>query len=301
MTDWTSGLLPEDVAADVLSTAAEESAVLALATRREMPAGVEWVPLVSKQPSAAWLDAPGAHKPYSEIEWSADKLVARELALTTFVEDAYLEDASWNPEAQAEGEMAATIARSLDRAVLFGDSAPSGFPAGGIVSTPVKGDDALDALDKALAVVEASGVAPTGIAAGPQIGSALRQAYREAEALPSAAPTNTVFGLPVRIVPDWDSSKGDAIVGAWSYLLIGVRQDIEVDRSTDATLTDGKGQIIVSAFEQDITVLRAHARFGCVIGKPVGVAGQPIVPFATASWSAGGEETVRATRSGSKS
>jgi HK97 family phage major capsid protein len=134
-TDWTSGLLPENVAADVLSAAEEQSAVLALATTRQMPSGVEWLPLVEVAPTAEWINT-GQRKPYSEIVLGASKLQARELALTFFVEDAYLNDSSWNPEASAEQEMSAAIARALDSAVLFGSDAPSGFPSGGIASAP---------------------------------------------------------------------------------------------------------------------------------------------------------------------
>src|SRR5262249_18481095 len=126
-TDWTSGLLPENVASDVLSAAEEESAVLSLATTRPMPSGVEWLPLVEVAPTASWLEAPGDRKPFSPVQWSAEKLIARELALTFWVEDAYISDTSWNPEASAEKEMAGAIARALDVAVLFGTNAPAGF------------------------------------------------------------------------------------------------------------------------------------------------------------------------------
>ena len=287
-TDWTSGLLPEGVAADVLRAAEEASAVMSLASVRRMPSGVEWVPLVNVQPRAEWLDAVGDRKPFSAIEWGAEKLVAREVALTTFIQDAYLQDATWNPEREAEAELSGAIARAVDGTILHGDPSVAGFPPGGIVGDPVTGDDAIDALDKALAVVEASGVAPNGIIAGPQIGTALRQAYRDVQALPSEAPAGNVFGLPVRISTVWDSTTADAIVGNFSFLILGLRSDVAIDRSSDAVLTDGSGGIIVSAFEQDITVLRCHARIGCVLGRPVGPSGNPVVPFASAKWTSGG-------------
>lgn len=300
MTDWTTGLLPETVAADVLTAAEEASAVMSLATVRQMPSGIEWLPLVEVQPQAAWIDT-GARKPYSAIDWGAEKLVARELAVTTYVPDAIIADTTFNVEAETERELAAAVARAFDLAVLFGTDAPDGFPAGGIASAPVTGPDALDALDKALAVVEASGVQPNGIVAGPEIGSALRQAYIAAGALPSEAPSGLLFGLPVRVVANWDASKGDAIVGAFQFLQIGVRQDITVDRSQDAVLTTGDPPVIVvSAFESDVTVVRCHARFGCVLGRPVGPGGDPVVPFATAEWSTASASAQRQRGSGGR-
>src|SRR5262249_32781699 len=154
------------------------------------------------------------------------------------------------------------VARRFDAAVLFGGG-PESYPKGGIVPKPIKGEDALEALDKALGAVEDSGVLPTGIAAGAQINSALRQAYIAAGALPGQQVEPNVFGLPCRVSPRWDSSKGDALVGAWEFLQVGIREDVEVDISTDATLLDEEGNVAASMFQDDSTAIRVHARFGC--------------------------------------
>ena len=277
-TNWTDGgLLPEAVANSVLTAVEEQSAVLALATTRPMPAGVEYLPLQANAPKATWIET-GARKPYQKVVWSAEKLTAREVALTTYVEDVLIADVSFNIEAETERALGAAIARALDAAVLFGTDAPPGFPPNGIVTAAVSGPNALAALDAALGVVEASGVQPTGIVSGPAIGSALRGAYLEAGALPSERPSESVFGIPARVSPIWDSSRGDAIVGAFEYLVIGVRQDITVETSRDGVLTDASGKVIVSAFEQDVTLVRAHARFACAIGRPIGPDGSgPII------------------------
>jgi hypothetical protein len=283
-TDWTSGLLPQSVSDSVLSAAEEESAVLSLAQTRRMGTATEWVPLVSVAPRAAWIDT-GERKPYSAIEWSAERLTARELAVTTYVEDAYIDDASWNVEASVEHELGAAIARALDAAVLFGTDAPPGFPAGGIATAPVTGPDALAAIDAALTAVEATGVIPNGVVAGPAIGSALRQAYLAQGSLPSDAPSNQLFGIPSRVTPVWDPTKGDAIVGDFDLLVVGVRQDIEIETSRDGVLQDAAGEIIANAFEQDLTLVRAHSRFAVAVGKPVQPDGSgAVVPFATADW-----------------
>lgn len=71
-----NGLLPVSVAADVLSAVQEQSAVLALATRRPMPAGVEYLPLAANQPKAEWIDT-GERKPYSEIVWTCHRGAGR--------------------------------------------------------------------------------------------------------------------------------------------------------------------------------------------------------------------------------
>ena len=92
----------------------------------------------------------------------------------------------------------------------------------------------------------------------------------------------------------------DAIVGDFNLLVLGIRQDVTVDRSTDAVLTDGSGGIVISAFEQDVTVLRCHARIGCVVGTPAGPSGDPVVAFASARWSDGSASVQRQRGSGGR-
>jgi HK97 family phage major capsid protein len=280
-TDW-SGLLPEAVSERILTATEELSVVLGLATARPMAAGVESIPLVSLAPEAEFVGR-GERKPIAKIEWSAERLEAEEIACVVAVADVDIRDAGPDLEESVERELAAAVARRFDTAVLFGGG-PASYPEGGIVPKPIEGEDALDALDKALSAVEGSGVLPSGIAAGAQINSALRQAYIAAAALPGQQIEPSVFGLPVRVSPRWDSSKGDALVGAFEFLQVGVRQDVEVDISSDGVLLDEEGAVQVSAFQDDQTLIRVHGRFGCAVGKPVGEDGKPVEPFAAADW-----------------
>lgn len=70
MTDWTSGLLPQNVAADVLSAAAEESAVRAHATTR---------PMLGAKPTAAVPE--GGPSPESRSEFSGRRRVAEKVTV----------------------------------------------------------------------------------------------------------------------------------------------------------------------------------------------------------------------------
>jgi hypothetical protein len=67
--------------------------------------------------------------------------------------------------------------------------------------------------------------------------------------------------------------------------LVGVREDIKVEISHDGVLVNPAGDIVVAAFQDDQTLVRAHARLGVVVGKPVQPDGTGVVqPFATADW-----------------
>ena len=75
--------------------------------------------------------------------------------------------------------------------------------------------------------------------------------------------------MPVAVTSPWDSTKGDAIVGDWSHLVIGVREDINFDLSNDGVLANPAGDIQVSAFQDDMTLVRVVFRAGCVLAKPL--------------------------------
>jgi hypothetical protein len=295
-----SDLIPVGVASDLVAAITTQSVALTLGRRQPMPTGVEIVPVVESQPTAEFVAA-GGRKPASKIEWTAEHLRAEEVATTLSIPDSFLDDAGYPVWNAVRPSVASGIAKAIDEAVLYGVGAPPSFPTGGVAAlagAALSGGDALSALDAAFAKVEGQGLPVTGIAAGVQIATALRQAYRAAAALPSVTPEQTVYGVPVAVTPIWDSSKGDALVGDWQLLLVGVRTDLRFETSTDGVLLDADGQIITSAFQDDVTLLRAFMRIGCVIGRPVAPDGSgPVDPFAFASWTAATPGAASKTKS----
>ena len=285
-TDW-SGLLPSDVAARVIESAIQQSVVLRLATRQPMPSGTETIPVVAVAPQAGWVAA-GGRKPITKVEWSSEVLKAEEIAAVAAIPDVYISDTSgsWNPEESTENELAKAVGQALDRAVLWGTDAPASFPSGGIVGMaggPVSGGDAFAAISDAMAELEGEGILPDGIASGPGIGVALRSAALEAGDY-AAAPTNTLFGVPVAVTVPWPSTP-KAIVGGWSNLVVGIREDVNFTVSREGVLLDDAGNVVVSAFQDDMTLVRVFARFGVVIAKPLAADGsEPSTPFVGATW-----------------
>ena len=103
------------------------------------------------------------------------------------IPDVYIDDTSgtWSPRESAENELAKAVARVLDAAILWGVNAPAGFPVGGVAAAAgaaQTGATALEAIDKALSVIETDGLVPNGIASrrpsaghsGPPIGRSRR-------------------------------------------------------------------------------------------------------------------------------
>jgi HK97 family phage major capsid protein len=284
-------LIPREVADQAIAAAEQQSVCLALGNVIRMPAGLESVPCVSVSPQVDFVTPTmGGRKPATTIEWTSEQLQPVEIAGTLAIPDAYVADAGYPVWSSVQSELAKGIAKVLDQAILFGTGAPPEFPTGGIAAlagAAQTGTSAEEAIDKALGAVEAQGVRPSGIAAGLAISSELRKAQIASSMGPVVTDTAPVlFGLPLQTTVYWDSAAGDALVGDWGMLLVGVRQDITYDLSTDGVLVDGAGAIQVSAFQDDMTLMRVHVRVACAIAQPAGQAGTPVVPFAFADWTA---------------
>jgi HK97 family phage major capsid protein len=286
-------LIPKGVADEAIGAAEQESVVLALANVIRMAAGIESVPVVSVAPVVDFVTPTfGGRKPITTIEWSAEQLQPVEIAATLAIPDQYIDDAGYPVWESVRSELAKAIATKLDLAVIFGTDAPPEFPAGGLAAlagAPETGTTAEEAIDAALAAVEAEGVQPSGIASGLAILSAMRQSQLASGVGPvTQGQTMQLFGLPVEVTPAWPAASpaGDAVVGDWEKLLVGIREDVMFDLSSDGVLLDGTGNIVVSAFQDDMTLMRVHLRVAVAVAQPVGPGGSATVPFAFADFPA---------------
>src|ERR1700749_641450 len=284
-----SGLTPPPQAAELISAAQTSSAVLQLARRQPMPSGAASVPILAALPDAGFVGT-GARKPFTDLGFTNETLKAEEVAATVAIPQAYLDDAGINLWNSVRPELAAAIGRAVDNAVLFGAGAPASFPAGGIVNgAPViaAGTDAVDTVHQAMAAVENTGLDLTGSAADTAVKSVLRGVRHTNNALllgvdqvVGGRNVQTLYGVPIA----WnvlDSSTIDFITGDWTKLIVGVRQDMRYETSTDGVIVDGTGAVVISAFQDDVVLMRVYMRLGSVLAKPVGPRGQT-VPFAVA-------------------
>ena len=283
-------LIPSSVVAQVVEALRVQSATVALGNVIQIPTGEASVPILTEQPTASFVTPRyGGRKPLTQITWSAQRLVAEEIALTLGIPDAYLDDAQVPIWTMIRPSLATAIAQTLDQAGFFGVDAPASYPVGGVAAAaqPPVGttDKAADSLDAAMAAIEQSGLTPSGIAANAIIRQALR-----AEARMQLVPVATdieyaYYGLPTVTLAPWDAAQGDAFVGDYATcLLVGLREDVVFETSTDGVLLDDTGAIAISAFQDDTTLMRVRMRVGVALGVPVGPDGNPTVPFKAAKW-----------------
>jgi 3D (Asp-Asp-Asp) domain-containing protein len=288
-TDYTN-TIPRAVADDLLIAITVESVALRLGTVIRMPEGLESLPVVSALPTAGFTNPRfGGRKLATSIEWSAQQLVPEEIAAALAIPSAFVDDAGFPVWEQVRPMLSTAIAKVIDNAVLFGNGEPTTYPPNGVSGAvaPAVSADALTAIDSGLAALEAQGLVGNGIASSPVIGTALRQEYRSIAVTPDVAPAQTLYGIPVMTTPVWDETKGDAIVGDWTKLVIGMRQDLRFETSTDAILQDGTGAIIANAFQDDLVAMRCYLRMGVAIGAPLHPeTGTATDPFVNVDWTA---------------
>lgn len=289
-----SGLVPQSQAAELVTAAVTQSAVLQLGKRQPMPSGATSVPILTALPDAGFVGV-GGIKPFTDMGFTNEVLKAEEVAATVAIPQAYLDDSGVNLWSAVRPELGAALGRAVDNAVLFGTGAPASFPAGGITNgAPVApaAADAVETVNQAMALVENSGLPVTGHAADLRVKSVLRGVRDTNNALllgfdqVGANTVQTLYGVPI-VWQLLESASIDFITGDWDMLIIGVRQDIRYETSTDGVLADATGKVIISAFQQDSVLMRVYMRLGCVLAKPVGPRGQT-VPFAVSQLGAGG-------------
>lgn len=282
MVTFDPSLIPVEVQSAVIQAVTETSVALRLATTQPMPTASATIPVLGSFPTAGWITS-GGRKPMTQMNWTAESIHAEELAATIDVPTAYIDDAGFPLWDSIQPRMVEALALAVDEAVLFGTNAPATFPPGGVlansfaVALPAAPQNDIAGLFNAcLAHVEQQGLDPTSHAADVVTRSLLRGARTttgDTLFVPSIAGgmPATVYGLPIAFSRGgaFDTTKAIDITGDWTCLRIGIRQDVTVDTSAEATLVDSTGKVLVSAFQDDKIIMRVHMRLGAVIGKPV--------------------------------
>ena len=231
-TEW-SNLIPESVARDVIDAAVGTSRPCSSsATSFVMPSGVTHVPVVTVAPSAQFVGV-GARKPVTTVEWTAERLEPEEIAAIAVVPDQFIDDAGF-PVWQSVQARSRRDREDVDAAVIFGTNAPATYPTGGIAALAGAAEPAPTRWKRSTRRQARRGdrARPERDHAGSPIGSALGRRTRDDGAALGGAGGEHLRDARCR-TPAWDPTKGDALVGDWSKLLVGIREDISFDLSSD--------------------------------------------------------------------
>lgn len=279
----TAALVPEEVSSAMLTSLQAQSVVLELGQRIPMSRNQTRFPVLSALPTAYFVSGDTGLKQTTEAAWANKYMYVEEIATIVPIPEAVLDDAGFDVWAAIQPLMEAAIARTLDAAVIFGTNAPTTWVTeGNLVADAVAAGNVVARgtnnaaaggihgdLSDLLATLELDGYIPNGAVGNVSLKGRLRQVRAttgETIPLPADLPVPR-YALPGL----WPTglSAAELLVGDWTNLVVGVRQDMTYKLITEGVITDNTGAIIYNLPQQDMVALRLVFRAAYAVANPI--------------------------------
>ena len=263
--------------------------------------------VLSHLPVAGWVknsatpsngdEADIKNKPVGYLAYQGVDLVAEEIAVIVPVSINTLSDVEdFGVELMPEisEQVIGAFQEVIDSTIFFGTNSPwTGAIQYGLVGGATTAGKTVqwdgnaglsfyNAINEAMAYVEASGYVPTAILGGPSLNSAFRGTITTLGVL--AGDQGEIGALPrhIDLTGGFDESSAFAIVGDFRYLVYSFREEISMRILYEATLKDpATGTELYNLAQQDMIGLRFTMRLGAQLPNPVNrVGGDTRYPFA---------------------
>ncbi len=231
---------------DIFQKAAKSSFVMANATRLpNMTGSTSELTILNELPVAYWTDYDTEHRRLTKLSLAGKTIVAKEAHVLVPLSIIAINDAKngGNIRQLIIDRGGEAIGKLFDQAVIIGKNKPRGFREGVVPSaiavgaTVTQSGSLYTAVSDAMALVEASDYEPNGIVGG----LGLKAAFRNMLDTSGRPITGTeVDSLPKTFLNNgsWDKNVASLIVGDWKQVYYSVRQEMEVDVFTEATIKD---------------------------------------------------------------
>lgn len=278
-----AAMVPEEVSNAMLGNLEQQSAMMALGTKIPLARNQTRFPVLSALPVAYFVSGDTGLKQTTEAAWANKFLYVEEIACIVPVPESVLDDASFDIWGSLRPLMETAISRTLDAAIVFGTSAPATWIAeGNLVGKAVaagnlvaRGTNAAAAgaihgdLSDVVGKLEVDGYAANGAIGNITLRGRLRQVrdttgqqMQLAEDIPT--PIYNLGGL-------WPTgaSAAEYLVGDFTQLVVGIRQDMTYKVLTEGVITDAGGLIIYNLPQQDMIALRLVFRAGYAVANPI--------------------------------
>jgi HK97 family phage major capsid protein len=278
------GLIPEEVAGDVLKAVVQESAALALSRRVTMTTKLHRSPVLSLLPQAYWVAGDTGLKQTSEAAFQGLDLTAEEIAVLIPIPEAVLDDASYDVWGELREPIAQAIGVKLDAAIFSGTEKPASWPeaiipaaiaalnTSTIDATAAEGGIYTDIIETG-DPPEDDGYEVQGYVVKRVLRSHLRRMRDTTGQLLADTSADQIAGLPVAYAPAGTMTATEhAIAGQWDLSVIGVRQDLTFKVLDQAVISDDAGVVVLNLAQQDAVALRVVARYGWAVGTPAALA-----------------------------
>lgn len=277
--------IPEIVGREVIEETVKASLAMNLFRTVDMGTVTHRFPVIDSFPTARWLSGAdqaakdSARKTVTGMSWDNVYLQAEEIAVIVPIPDAYIADTGVDLFSEIKPRLAESFGKAIDEAVLFGVNKPTSWPthiyAGAVAAgnsvTIGAGDDVGVDIANVLESVELDGFPVTNIVTRPAFKWTARKARgTDGQPIYDSA-TSSIYGYNFQEVLNgsWDATKAELIAGDFSKAMLGVRQDLTFKLFDQGVLTDGSGNVVWSAMENDGMALRAVMRVGFAVANPV--------------------------------
>lgn len=268
MADISRPNLPASISEDIWAQTLEESAVMRLAQRIELPGNGLAVPVITGEPSADWV-AETDSKPVSNSTVSIKTIQPYKLAVIETVSKELMDDMPRLYNALRE-RLPFAIAKKFD-ATVFGNTAPgSNFDVLGGATAVALGTDVYGALVTVDGNIANAGGVMNGIVMSPQGKTKLLGATDQTDRplfIDTVANSTipTILGAPVtysRGVYAAGTPAQLGFAGDWTHARFGTVAGIEISVSDQATLAVTGGTI--NLWQQNMVGIRCEVRIGFV-------------------------------------
>lgn len=273
------GFVPTIISDDIIGMTVRGSSILRLSKVEVMESDNKRFSVMSKGVGGFWTDEAARIKT-STAEWTFPELNAKKIAVIIPVTKEKLEDTTINVFSELRQYIAEAFYKAIDSACLFGVDSPFTDSIYSVANTSgqkieIGTNEKLDLdISDVMAAVEKAGFDVDGFVAGLDFKNQLRK-LRDADGnqlYVDGIDRKTLYSLPIEFnrADSWDNSKALAIAGEWQYSVVGIRDQITYEISSDATLhtvtmADGKA---LSLFENDMVALKATMRLGFLPVQP---------------------------------
>lgn len=274
-TNRTSITLPAEVSSEIIALAQEESAVMRLARRINLPGRGLTIPVISGDPEANWVDETNA-KPVSNPTLTTKNMKGYTLAVIVPFSNQFRRDMA-GLYAEIVRRLPGALGKKFDATVFAGTAPGTGFDVlTGVTAQSISGNGSsfYKALVAAESAIATAGYSVSGYAMSPQ---------GKAEMLTALDTTNRpifinsvadgeigrLLGQPVHYTKGvYAAGSGSGAVdvlgfaGDWSKAMYGIVEGVDISISDQATLTISNSQ--VNLWERNMFAVRAEIEVGFV-------------------------------------
>jgi HK97 family phage major capsid protein len=283
-----AALVPEAVSTQMLTSISEQSAVMALGTNIPLANNQVRFPVLSALPTAYFVSGDTGLKQTTEAAWANKYLYVEEIAAIVPIPESVFDDAGFDVFGSIRPLLETAVVRVLDAAIIFGTNAPTTWATeGNLVGKAVtagnvvaRGTNAAAAggligdISDTVATLEVDGFTPNGAIGNVSLRGRLRQNRGTTGEQLQLDPDIPAPVYPGSLAGLWPTgvNAAELLVGDFTKLVVGVRQDFTYKIITEGVITDNAGAIVYNLPQQDMIAMRLVFRAGYAVSNPVNLA-----------------------------